>query len=298
MPEVYGVFEGGGVRGTALVGAVAAAEESGVTFRAVAGTSAGAIVASLVAAGYDAGEMRILLTDKNFKEFKDPLSRVPGIRWIKAWRSLGFYKGEAFRQWIGEKISLKLTGLRHRSPSFQDLRLPLTVIAADVVRQQVMVFNERRTPDVPVADAVRMSMSIPFFFCPVRFGNSLAVDGGILSNFPAWVFDEEQQSYPLPVVGFRLEPEDIPQKSNLSPLGFINSLIDTVVRAAPELQNTRLPNLYMVDLPTLGIQTTHFDINDTEKDQLYQIGYKTAQAYFATTQLTLQSEEQDEEADL
>lgn len=51
--EVYGVFEGGGVRGTALVGAVAAAEKKGIGFRAVAGTSAGAIVASLIAARCD-----------------------------------------------------------------------------------------------------------------------------------------------------------------------------------------------------------------------------------------------------
>ena len=74
MAEVYGVFEGGRVRGTALVGAVAAAEERQITFREVAGSSAGAIVASLLAAGYNAGEMRTLLTETNFKDFKDPIS--------------------------------------------------------------------------------------------------------------------------------------------------------------------------------------------------------------------------------
>src|SRR5687768_2196061 len=89
MPEVYSVFEGGGVRGTALVGAVAAAEEMGVRFRAVAGSSAGAIVGSLIAAGYSAAEMRTLLTEKDFRDFKDPTSRFTSLRWIKAWRRLG-----------------------------------------------------------------------------------------------------------------------------------------------------------------------------------------------------------------
>lgn len=285
MPEVYSVFEGGGVRGTALVGAVAAAEEMGVRSSAVAGASAGAIVGSLVAAGYSAAEMRTLLTEKSFRDFKDPISRFTSLRWIKAWRRLGFYKGDAFRQWISEKLSMKLTGHRHRSPSFEELPLPLTVVAADVVRQKILIFNRRRSPDLPVADAVRMSMSIPLFFCPVPYGNSLVVDGGMLSNFPAWVFEEETREAPLPVLGFRLQPDDVPQRNNLSPREYIQALITTVVRSGHELQNTHVPNLHLIDLPTLGISTTHFDITDTEKDNLYHSGYMQARAYLATHQL-------------
>jgi NTE family protein len=104
--EVYGVFEGGGVRGTALVGAVAAAEKEGIGFRAVAGTSAGAIVASLIAAGYKAEEMRALLTETDFKKFMDPVSRVPLWKRYVAWRRLGLYEGDEFHRWIAEKISI------------------------------------------------------------------------------------------------------------------------------------------------------------------------------------------------
>lgn len=281
MIEVYGVFEGGGVRGTALVGAVAAAEKKGISFRAVAGTSAGAIVASLIAAGYEADEMRTLLTETDFKKFMDPVSRIPLWRRYAAWRQLGLYKGDEFRRWIAEKISIKLTGQRHNSPTFEQLPIPLTVIAADIVRQQVKVFSRRRTPDVAVADAVRMSMSIPLFFCPVRLGEEVIVDGGVLSNFPAWAFEEERKTALLPILGFRLQPDDAPQPKIRSPWALVKALTDTVIRANIPLQIGHLKGLRVIDLPTLGVRTTDFNLEEKKKDQLYQMGYFAALAALA-----------------
>jgi NTE family protein len=285
MAEVYGVFEGGGVRGTALVGAVAAVEERHITFRAVAGTSAGAIVAALVAAGYNASEMCMLLTRTDFRDFQDPISRVPVLWRILAWWKLGRYRGDAFQRWIGEQLSLKLTNRRHMSPRFQDLPKPLTIIATDVVRQQVRVFNAQRTPDIAVADAVRMSMSIPFFFRPVPFGSELMVDGGVLSNFPAWAFDAEQKTVPLPILGLRLQTDDVPLARIKNQLALAKALIATVMKASVELQIAHVAGLYVIDLPTLGVQTTDFDISDAQKDQLFAAGYSTALAYLATTPL-------------
>jgi len=281
VTEVYGVFEGGGVRGTALVGAVAAAEKKGIGFRAVAGTSAGAIVASLIAAGYKAEEMRTLLTGTDFKTFMDPVSRIPLWRRYAAWRRLGLYKGDEFHRWIAEKISIKLTKRRHDSPTFEKLPIPLTVIAADIVRQQVKVFSRRRTPDVAVADAVRMSMSIPLFFCPVRLGEEVIVDGGVLSNFPAWAFEEERKTAPLPILGFRLQPDDAPQQKIRSPWALIKALTDTVIRANIPLQIGHVGGLHVIDLPTLGVRTTDFNLEEKRKDDLYQVGHLAALAALA-----------------
>ena len=280
MPEAYGVFEGGGVRGTALVGAVAAAEERGITFRAVAGTSAGAIVAAALAAGYNASEMRTLLTEKNFQDFMDPVS-VFGLRKLLAYWRLGLYKGEAFHRWIGEVLSLKVAGQRHRSPCFKDLPKPLTVVAADLVHQRAKVFSRSRSPDMIVADAVRMSMSIPFFFQPVPSGSELLVDGGILSNFPAWVFREEQRRARLPVLGFRLV-DDVPPPRIRTLLDLAKALASTVVAASVEIQLevASVRDLHLIELLTLGVRTTDFGITPERKDQLYQQGYLTALKWF------------------
>src|SRR3954453_13731963 len=65
------VFEGGGVKGIAMVGALSVLEEHGYKPQNVAGTSAGAIVATLLAAGYTAAELRDLISNQDFSEFMD-----------------------------------------------------------------------------------------------------------------------------------------------------------------------------------------------------------------------------------
>jgi NTE family protein len=287
MPEVYGVFEGGGVRGTALVGAVAAAEKHGITFRAVAGTSAGAIVASLLAAGYTAAEMLTLLMGMDFQKFKDPVG-FPGCRKAASWWKLGLHRGDEFYHWIGQQLSLKLTGDVHKAPTFKELPRPLTVVAADVVQQQEKVFSKESTRDTQVAFAVRASMSIPFFFVPLANGPELLVDGGVLSNFPAWVFQDEQKKVPLPILGFRLQDQDEPPAriGNLKDLAL--ALAATVVRGSVRLQLAagKLPGLNIIELPTLGVGTTDFDLSGKMKNELYKAGYRESDNWLLNNKLT------------
>ena len=286
VTEVYGVFEGGGVRGSALVGAVAAAEQHGITFRACAGTSAGAIVASLLAAGYSAQELKDVLQKTDFRNFMDqvyrwPRFRLPGLG-VPAWQvraaiwKMGLYKGEAFHEWITQLISQRVAGRQNAAVFFKDLPKPLTVIAADVVRQQIKVFSATRSPDIAVADAVRMSMSIPFFFCPIQLGRELVVDGGILSNFPAWAFDTEQRKTKLPILGFRLQDADAPLPHVRNALDMIYALVNTTITATIPLQISHLKNLHIIELPTLGIRTTQFNLSDEDKQKLYDEGLRTA----------------------
>lgn len=72
------VFEGGGVKGIGLVGALSVAEEKGYRWQNVAGTSAGAIVAGLVAAGYSAAELQEIMAELDYRKFKDASSKIPG----------------------------------------------------------------------------------------------------------------------------------------------------------------------------------------------------------------------------
>src|SRR5437763_904606 len=79
--KIDGVFEGGGVRGIGLVGAISVVEEAGYEFVNLAGTSAGAIVSTLLAAGYTAAELKQVITNLDFATFQDPpwIGRIPGI---------------------------------------------------------------------------------------------------------------------------------------------------------------------------------------------------------------------------
>lgn len=224
------VFEGGGVKGVGLVGAVAVAEKMGYQWQNVAGTSAGAIVAALLAAGYRATEMKKIMDELDYKKFKDtsPLDRVWAVGPVASLIfEKGIYEGKWFKNWMGGLLKdkgIKTFGdLIH--PEFKDdkrYRFKLRVIASDISRGRMLVLPQDienfgiRAEDLDVTDAIRMSMSIPFFYEPVKLKDkktgqaSYVVDGGLLSNFPVWLFDTEGAVPEWPTFGFKLvEPSEL-----------------------------------------------------------------------------------------
>ena len=97
------VFEGGGVKGIAYAGALQVLTDRGIMpqIKQVAGTSAGAITATLLALGYTAGEIKPIIMDLDFKKFEDgwdPL-RIP--------LEYGLYKGHTFLVWLQQMITNK-----------------------------------------------------------------------------------------------------------------------------------------------------------------------------------------------
>jgi len=282
--EVDGVFEGGGVKGIGLVGALKRAEKEGVTFKRVAGTSAGAIVASLCAAGYSADELKGVLYSTDFKLFLDStLPRRKGWRYFRIVLSIlsnyGIHSGKSFYEWIKEKLEQKGVS------KFKDLKLPLKVIASDVTNKKMLVFDSQAHKDMEVAKAVRMSMSIPLFFYVYRWRNSefareetLVVDGGLLSNYPISIFDDHER----PTIGFKLiSPEESqPPEPVTSILSYIKSILDTMLLAHEKIYIKEADWAKTIPIPTGDIKTTQFDLTGGEKDLLYKSGYEAADKFF------------------
>src|SRR5271168_2298947 len=93
------VLEGGGVKGIGLVGAISVLEEHGFSFVRVAGTSAGAIVGSLVAAGFTSTELHQLMVTLDYTKFRDASEWekiLEPAKGIDLWFHQGIYKGEYF----------------------------------------------------------------------------------------------------------------------------------------------------------------------------------------------------------
>lgn len=189
------VFEGGGVKGIAYVGALKVLEERNILndIGRVGGTSAGAINAVLLSLGYSRQEMLDIMAGLNFRNFLDDSWGVvrDANRVIE---KFGWYKGDFFRAWIGELIKDK-TGSKNttfndfKQKGFRDLYLVGTNLSTGFSE----VFSLEHTPRLPVADAVRISMSIPLFFAAVRnFRDDVYVDGGMLKNYPIKLFDREK----------------------------------------------------------------------------------------------------------
>jgi NTE family protein len=219
--KVDGVFEGGGVKGIGLVGAVSVIEEAGYEFVNLAGTSAGAIVATLLAAGYTAVELKQIINSLDFASFQDltPLGRITGLGPIfNLLFRKGLYEGDVLLN-----LMRKLLAEKHIH-TFRDLLLPefanedryrfkVRLIASDISRGRMLVLPQdikdydMVPEDLEVALAIRMSMSYPFFFIPVELKKCYIVDGGMLSNFPVELFDSPGTPE-WPTFGFKLVMSD------------------------------------------------------------------------------------------
>ncbi len=297
------VFEGGRVKGIGLVGAVAVAEEKGYCWSNVAGTSAGAIVASLLAAGYSGSELKEIISKVDYTRFKDcrGLGKWPlvGAASSLIFRK-GIYEGRYFEEWLRGLL------LQKNIRTFSDLiindfrdderyRFKLQVIASDITSGQMLVLPQDaarfgiKPEGLEVARAVRMSMSIPFFFEPVKVHRrksrqtSYIVDGGILSNFPVWLFDTQNNIPEWPTFGFKLvEPEEGTPHQVRGPLSLLAALFSTMMEAhdARYIQDEHF--VRTIPIPTLGVKTTEFDITPEKTEGLYQSGRQAAEKFLDT----------------
>ncbi len=304
------VFEGGGVKGIGLAGAFRALTDAGHQPQCVAGTSAGAITAALVAVGYSGAELEdIVLHDMNFRNFEDRALLGPLGELTEFARHRGMHSGEYFLNWMRERVAAK--GIR----TFGELRNPgasperlyrLQVIVSDLSGRRMLVLPRDAThlgvdPDqLEIAEAVRMSMSIPVFFRPVvvvddRSGNQhVLVDGGMLSNFPVWLFDAPKDTAPaFPTFGLLLvapgqkaglDPAPVPP-DQVAPIGsdaaFFTAMADTMMQAHDRFYLDDADYARTIASPTLGVRTTQFDITPAEASALFESGRSAAQQFLA-----------------
>jgi len=305
------VFEGGGVKGIALVGAFSVLEERGYEPQNMAGASAGAIVAALVAAGYTAGELRNIIGALDYDHFKDESweDRIPlAGRSLSILKDLGIYEGEAFLMWMRDLLEAK--GIRtfgdlvRREDAELKYRYKAQVIASDVTERRLLVLPRDAhrlgigdPDDLNVALAVRMSMSIPVFFEPVKFANAqtggehLIVDGGMLSNFPVWLFDAVEPLWPT--FGLKLVEKDArtpvggqlrqerPRSGVLSVIDYLRSLVDTMMAAHDRLYIEEHNFDRTIAIDTLGVRTTEFDLSEERAMELFESGRAAAKKFLA-----------------
>lgn len=275
------MFSGGGVKGLALIGACQAIEERGLQLKRVAGTSAGAIIAAFIAAGYKSTEMKNIMEEMDIKKLLDSnaLISLPFIKWFRIYYRLGLYKGAALENWIEQK--LKARGIY----TFADLpEKSLRVIASDLSNGRLLVLPDDlekygiAPQTFPVARAVRMSASLPYFFEPVKLrsleGTSLFVDGGVLSNFPMWLFDRENIKKTRPVIGVKLSHNYLqrPKKKINNAIDLYSALFQTMKDAHDSRYISRKHEKNVIFIPTEGVQTTEFELSNEGKSELFETG--------------------------
>jgi NTE family protein len=315
VPTADLVLEGGGVKGIGLVGAAMRLAEHGYEFPRVAGTSAGAIVGAVLAALQRRGEgfdrLAEITRTLDYGRFRDRglAGRLLGpLGFVADGFSLllesGIFEGDYLHDWLSgvlADLGVRTFGdLRTDDPGDDGSlhhRYSLVVTASDVSRQRFVRFpwdypDYGLDPDEqPVADAVRASASIPFFFEPVALrserGVATLVDGGLLSNYPITTFDRQDGRTPRwPTIGIRLsiqaDESSRPLRAVRGPVALALSLVETAIegsQTAQELDPCNVARSVFVDTSRVG--PVDFGISDEEQDHLVATGRTAAEQFLA-----------------
>lgn len=323
------IFEGGGVRGIAFLGALRCCHDLGLQWRKLAGTSAGAITAAFLSANLTIGRLEQILGELNYMEFltektsplilngdprNDLQTPVQMISSLLLSRQIGQYSSIPFRNWLDRVLNLG------QVRTFADLKKQgsdhdLKVVVSDISRGEMVVLPDDLNPDLEIlsnqqkadreailkfyhlshylefsiAEAVRLSMSIPLFFEPGKLGQNLIVDGGILSNFPLWIYDIQPQPGQAiapprcPTFGFRLIDRFSSNHSDVKgPLDVLAATVRTMMKARDSyhLREVDRGRVINIDVTEANVTPTQFNLSSEEKIKLYQLGYQQTKEFF------------------
>jgi NTE family protein len=307
-----GVFQGGGVKGLALVGALLEFAENPngqiTEWVSVAGTSAGSIIAALLACGKNPAQLEQLLRTTPYASFQDwgAGGEVLGGA-LNLARQHGLAHGEVFRTWMDKQLGgATFASVKTDPPPQEGSAYRLQMIATDLTRKQMIVLpddlanyrvagsDQPINPDAfKIADAVRMSMSIPYFFQPIELVNvdgsrSTIVDGGVLSNFPVWIFDTRAAQPKRPTFGFHLfggRGVGGGLERVIGGLGWPVEMGVDIFHTATDAWDTRFMSHSTVvrtcPVSAGEIGTTDFDLKPAQQDWLVESGRQGAKTFLA-----------------
>jgi len=306
------VFRGGGIKGTAYTGALEILEEKGLLqqIKRVAGSSAGAITATMVSFNLGFTETLKLIESLDFQKVPQLRSenRDSEPEWLpkfigkeitkitgdfdavqRLMTKYGWYSSEYFNKWIRNVIAQYCNGNGEATfTDFQKLgHKDLYVVSANISKLEVAVFSAETTPDFPVADAVRMSISIPLYFEVMRFNGKVIgegdyyVDGGILMNYPLHIFDHPkfqennlwyENGINWETLGFYLytNAELVSKTKKIESFkDFISHLYESynISLQIAEIENNPIVQRRSVKINTLGVSSTDFQLS--KKDQKF-----------------------------
>jgi NTE family protein len=230
---------GGGSRGYAHIGVIRRLEAEGFHIRAVAGTSAGGIVASIYAAGYSPDEMEALFSKiDQSKLFALSFNEGPGL--------LGLSNAtKVLEGFLGDR-------------TFADLRIPCALVAVDVKSPREVILHKGR-----VVDAVLATIAIPGIFSPKVIGEHELVDGGVLDPVPVSV--ARSLAPRLPVAAVVLSPE-MEQPTRFSHIPLPVKVPAPIVERLTRLRVAQAFNIFLqsVDIGQRMITELRLEVDEPE----------------------------------
>ena len=260
---------GGGIRGIAHVGVLKALEEKNIKVAAIAGTSAGSIIATLYAMGYSPYYIYLL-----FKRYARDIINIRSKPIINGITNFirnnkigiaGLSDGNEFEKMYDElarKKGFRLIG---------DIKMPLLVSAVDIGESKEYIFTncasrknikDNYITEIGIGRAVRASSSFPAIFCPCEYKNHIFMDGGVLNNLPT---EELKKVYTGKIISVNFESDPVYNDYDI-----MNIIMKTLDIMGNKLSiNSLKKSDFVLTVPTDG--TGLIDVD--KMDICYKYGY-------------------------
>jgi predicted acylesterase/phospholipase RssA len=310
----YIVFSGGGTKGVSYCGALEILSKLNVigsNIKGFAGTSAGSMMAGLLAVGYTTAELTDLMLELNFEDFVDGQTSYirEGLNLIETY---GLVPGKFLHEFLGKLIEKKTGSADYTIQQlYDDKKIKLVIVCTDMNLSRSRYFYPdspvEADRNIPIRQAIRMSAGIPFMFEPIIHDSNYHVDGGMLDNYPIHVFDgaypgdiNAKNNITKPnskVLGFHVSSEETYDPSSIltggekdgrikinSFLHYGSSFINAFMNENERRAITEANELRTIKIVTPYISLTTFAMTLEQKQSLIELG-KTATSKFFLTHL-------------
>lgn len=285
------VLEGGGVKGLAYCGALKKLSEVGIlqNIKRFAGASAGAITAFVLALGYNFESkptIEEVIRGIDFKQLMDD-SWFPVKNAYSVITHYGACNGTVVTTLLEKLVADKVGNKKYTFQQlWNDKQIELVVIGCNITRMREEHFSYKDTPNMPIVDAIRISMSIPIVFKPVVMNDDYYVDGGLVNNYPLYVFGDTPNTLGLKLLSAEEKPtnniyEGRQKVDNV--IKFVVACITTISVATEQAMIHAGTDYWKrtISINTNDISATDFDLSDESKEHLVAEGYSAADRFLA-----------------
>lgn len=264
----YLVLSAGGVKAVSYIGSFKALERLKITpkIKGIVGCSAGSLLALLSIIGYKPEEMLEIVTNINIGNYTDD-----GLGSLI--KNLGSDNGIKLMNLIyaicKQKYDLKDITFAKLYESFP---IELVMVGSNITESKSIYFSYKETPNMLILDALRISISVPFKFTPIRYNNNICVDGAIYNPYPIEYFSDKN------VLGFVLSKlENLEPIDNLLQyiLGILISIEHNELKRSLKKNKNNTVQIKCNDNPI------NFSMNKERKKELYDLGYNTTINFLA-----------------
>jgi predicted acylesterase/phospholipase RssA len=263
------VFSSGGIRGLSFIGVLKALEEYRIinNVNTLAGTSIGAIIATMIALGYNSTELYDFIINFDYTELKD-------IQLSSFLESFGLESGKKLEKFFQAMIKIKMgKGTLNFQELYKITGKRLIITATCLNNRKVVYFDHLEHPHMPIYKALRMSISIPFLFAAVKYRKKYYVDGAILDSFPIQLFSDKKENQVLGIQFEQTVNNDNIQITDLE--SFIFNLWGSIQNVVNSHKEPFIDKFKIVHLRIPSMKAFDFYPDLKQRQNYHQIGYQS-----------------------